>query len=89
MKGDHVHVCGGHSVAIRPEGPRSTGRVYSMRQGQPIPPGAELLRHLGGDCYESLGPLDGQSSGPLQVASPAYREGYDRIFGRKPTVGYA
>jgi hypothetical protein len=27
--------------------------------------------------------------GPAQVATPAYRDGYDRIFGKKPTVGLA
>lgn len=27
--------------------------------------------------------------GPAQVASKEYREGYDRIFGTKPTVGKA
>jgi len=28
-------------------------------------------------------------SGPPQVETPAYREGYDRIFGKKPSVGLA
>jgi len=27
--------------------------------------------------------------GPAQVATPAYREGYDRIFGKKQKVGLA
>lgn len=29
------------------------------------------------------------ASGPAQVATEAYREGYDRIFGTKPTLGQA
>jgi hypothetical protein len=28
-------------------------------------------------------------NGPAQVATPKYREGYDRIFGKKPDVGLA
>jgi hypothetical protein len=28
-------------------------------------------------------------SGPAKVSSPAYRDGYDRIFGTRPTVGKA
>lgn len=30
-----------------------------------------------------------ESGGPPQVATPAYREGYDRIFGKKTEVGIA
>lgn len=29
------------------------------------------------------------TSGPAQVATPAYRAGYDRIFGKKTAVGVA
>jgi hypothetical protein len=32
---------------------------------------------------------DTTCDGPAQVATPAYREGYDRIFGTKPAVGQA
>ena len=29
------------------------------------------------------------TTGPAQVATPAYRAGYDRIFGKKQKVGIA
>ena len=36
--------------------------------------------------YDDDGP---QKSGPAQVATPAYRAGWEGVFGKKPVVGQA
>jgi len=67
------------------------GTLMPLREGQPIPEGSELVKITPGEDewhdvetlyrHESL-------SGPPQIATPAYRDGYDRIFG-KQKVGLA
>jgi len=68
------------------------GAVKSLREGESIPENVELIRVDNPNCtcggwqdVESLGTVNG----PAQVATPAYREGYDRIFGGKTKVGSA
>lgn len=84
MKGDHVHRFGPHAVSKAADGSvRCAGKVCEIPEGKPIPPRAEILRPLGGGCYESLGPVRelAGGAGPAQVSTPAYRDSYDRIFG--------
>lgn len=80
------------------------GVLGPLQEGKPIPDGAELVRLRPGDDeewydVESLYWREDELqyapapepvlSGPPQVATPAYRDGYDRIFGKKPAVGLA
>lgn len=72
-----------------------TGILAPVKEGAPIAPGAELvsvdaLEREGWHDIETLYKNDtgAATSGPPQVATPAYRNGYDRIFG-KAKVGLA
>lgn len=77
------------------DGRTSEGILYPMQDGMPIPEGGELVDVSppdddGWQDVESLYKSDrATSDGPAQVATPAYRAGYDRIFGKKPSVGLA
>jgi hypothetical protein len=52
-------------------------------------PAPDLDSLRGREATVSIG-KDGRASiGPAQVATKEYREGYDRIFGTRPTVGKA
>lgn len=63
--------------------------IYNPKDGEPLPEGAELI------CVEKPDADGWQASttlyrnGPAQVATPAYRDGYDRIFGKKQKVAEA
>jgi len=67
------------------------------KDGAPVPPGAELLFVDEPACecgtwmkVSSLYKSNrATTDGPAQVATPVYRENYDRIFGKKPEVGLA
>jgi len=95
----------GRRIAVRRRGDEVTvGTFGGMKEGRPIPEGAELVR-VDPTCHDgwhdatvlyshsALEPEpeeveETHGSGPAQVATPAYREGYDRIFG-KQKVGLA
>jgi hypothetical protein len=47
------------------------------------------LKHLGGHCFEVTRETRLTAGGPSQVANPAYRDGWSRIFGGKQAVGQA
>lgn len=76
-------------LAVRDRDGRLDTMIFrETKSGEPIPPGAEFVR---------VGPdRDGwrdvetiyKTGGPAQVATPAYRDGYDRIFG-KQKIGLA
>jgi hypothetical protein len=51
--------------------------------------GAVELAPLGGSRFEVLKVTRYTSAGPAQVASPAYRDGWSRIFGGRAPVGEA
>lgn len=100
MKKDQVRI--GQEVAPntrlverRIGGQVRTGTLGLVRDGQVLQEGTELVRLSPGDdewhdcetIYRHE-PAPGLS-GPPQVATSAYREGHDRIFGKKPTVGVA
>ena len=64
--------------------------VRQAEDGDPVPPGVDLVhvKETGsGEWYDAETVYRG--SGPPQVATPAYREGYDRIFGGGQKVGLA
>lgn len=72
----------------QPNGETQIGTAFEVQDGKPIPEGAELLQV---DYRPSEEWHDAETvyrNGPAQVATPAYREGYDRIFGKKE-VGLA
>lgn len=67
--------------------------LTTMKDGTSLTPGSELIdieehdgRYMAKTLYKV--PLAG-GDGPAQVATPAYRDGYDRIFGGKRSVGLA
>jgi hypothetical protein len=101
----------GQRSTIRRRGDEiSTGVFGGLKEGQPIPKGAELISlgepdsdgwhdvnvHYRHESEPAATPIEtlevqkrGTSDGPPQVATPAYRKGYDRIFGGKQKVGLA
>lgn len=102
-------VAPGRRIAVRRCGENfAIGTFGGMKDGRPIPKGAELIRMAQEQDTDGwrdatvlyrnepepepeieLAPLEEtHGSGPAQVATPAYRESYDRIFG-KQKVGLA
>lgn len=83
-------------VERRVGGRIAQGTLTPVRDGQPLTPGTELVKLTPGEDewhdietlyrHEQIEPA---LSGPPQVATPEYRKGYDRIFGKKPAVGLA
>jgi hypothetical protein len=63
--------------------------VHRAVDGAPLPPDVEIL-NVNGECRDGWHTVTSLGrTGPAQVATPAYREGYDRIFGKKTQVGLA
>lgn len=74
----------------RNEGGEELITLREAVDGAPIGPSTELVQ-VGTECrngWHTVRSLYG-GAGPPQVATEAYREGYDRIFGGKQTVGAA
>ena len=61
--------------------------VRKPKDGTPVGPRTEILS-VSPKCHDGWHAVQ-TIYGPPQVATPAYREGYDRIFGKKPDVGVA
>jgi hypothetical protein len=81
---------GARVLRARP-GQIEAGEVRPLRQGQPLAPGGEVVRltaRSGAPCvydvkvdYEVPTPAPARAAtGPAQVATPAYRESWDRTF---------
>lgn len=64
-------------------------QVGVMGVNPPCPDSFVELKPLGGCCYEVTSEIRLNSSGPAQVASSAYRTGWDRLFGKPREVGQA
>ena len=64
----------------------SLGLAFRCENGKPLPANAEPLEHIEGNRYRTS-PLE--HVGPSRAATPAYRDGWDRIFGGKQPVGQA
>ncbi len=77
--GDGTHPVVRHTSDHRIE--YGTARI--LEPGQKPPDNGEhlRLRPTGGPYYE-VKPLKGDRSGPAQVATRAYRNGWDNIFGK-------
>ena len=87
-KGDKVepvYTDGQESVleVTKPDGEQLYARVAKVVEGAPLPAEAkQVIWHDGTTVTETF---DCPSAGPAQVATPAYREGYDRVFGKRAT----
>ena len=78
-------------VRDRGDGNLELGSFRTARTGEAMSEGSELIcvgeREGDTDWYDVTASYR-HSNGPAQVATPAYRAGYDRIFG-KQKVGEA
>ena len=74
-------------VKVRGDGTKSMTVSFPLREGRPLPPGAEHFVHVGGGEYRKMALGGGQ--GPAQVATEDYRQGWETIFGKKQPVGEA
>jgi len=83
---DPIDRRGGRLTVERIDEGFRTGYCVPPVDGQPIPRGAELceMRQRSDGVWEKRVPR----SGPAMVNSPAYRVGWDSIFGKQP-VGEA
>jgi hypothetical protein len=96
MKRDHDEIWFGPEIepnvyaGLRrtPDGEVKQVTCAPMQSGSPMRLGSELA-HAGDASEDGWRPLTSiYKHGPAQVATPRYREGYDRIFG-KQKVGLA
>lgn len=72
-----------------PDGEIKRVAVSPFREGAPLYSSSEIanVSEASVDGWHKLKNV--YKSGPAQVATPAYRDGYDRIFGKKQKVGLA
>jgi hypothetical protein len=81
-----------HLVERRKDGRVHLGTLTPMKNGQSLLTNAEVVKITPGEDewhdVETVYEPGPELSGPPQVATPAYRKGYDRIFG-KQKVGLA
>lgn len=68
-----------------------TGFVKKVENGEPLYDGAVLLESRPGEpgAFNVLSTYKAEKSGPAQVATKDYRDGWDRIFGGSTVVGQA
>jgi hypothetical protein len=68
-----------------------TGRQTGIMGDNPTSPPDSFveLEHVSGCCYDVTSEVKFTSAGPSQVATNAYREGWDRLFGKRREVGQA
>jgi hypothetical protein len=73
-----------------PDGTVTRVTCSPSEDGVPLAPGAEVVdvETAAEDGWHKLTSLY-KMTGPAQVATTAYREGHDRIFGKKQKVGLA
>lgn len=71
------------------------GVVYPLQDGRPVSPDSELVQlteregaAAGVYNFKSLGKVS-EHAGPAMVSNDAYRDGWDKIFGKRSTVGQA
>ena len=84
-KGDHVEVVGCHGdgtaeiCVTKPDGQQHGGRLAKANAGRPVLGAAQVVWLDRGGVVKDVCDLDG----PAKVATKAYRQGYDRVFGTK------
>lgn len=80
---------GVRTALLRREDGDSPVLMTRPKDGAPIPPGASMV-HVDQECREGWHDVTTlYTNGPAQVATPEYREGWERIFGGKQPVGDA
>jgi hypothetical protein len=57
-----------------------------VADGESLPEDSFLVEQIEGNRYRYT---KVEHQGPVRVATPAYRDGWDRIFGNKQVVGQA
>lgn len=85
MKEDRIHLTPDGVAMRRTSEGVGFGTFKEVKEGQPLREGAELIR-VGDedeDGWRDVTSIYGGRSGPPQVATPRYRENYDRIFGKQ------
>jgi hypothetical protein len=66
------------------------GVMKPMEDGKPIEEDAVLLEQREGTgLYNVVGSVSDLKKGPSKVNSPAFKSGWDRVFGKPATVGKA
>lgn len=66
------------ALVVEDDGSESLNVAVRMREGQPVPPGSRLAMR---DEHGDLRVVYDSRSGPAQVATPKYRDGWSRTFG--------
>lgn len=64
------------------------GLMRPVKEGQPLPEDAFSVEHRGPGPVYKVHPVFDKNS-HSRPATAAYKKGWDRIFGGKPTVGQA
>lgn len=79
-------------VVERADGSTEEGVLSTAKHGESIPEGADYIKvdDCGHDCggWHDMETIY-SNRGPSQVATKAYRSGYERIFGGKQKIGEA
>lgn len=80
---------GAHLVTRRRGDDVRSAIIKRPKDGEAMSEGMEIVNisESGDDGWRDVRVL--YRHGPAQVATPQYRAGYDRIFGKKPAVGLA
>lgn len=89
----HHHECGEdgdvHAIGVFEDGSvADMGHGRYVKDGQAMLPG-ETFYHVDRETGRVMSATRAPGSGPAKVSSPAYRDGWDRIFSNKKTVGQA
>lgn len=82
----------GSRMCLRHAGDHSMrpGVMRVLKDGEPMSENALLLKHREGTpVYDIVGSVAEMKKGPSKVNSPAFKSGWDRIFGNKTPVGSA
>lgn len=78
----------GHMHAERREGDRVENCILVPGgEGKPIPAGGEYVELAARDGEPGVYDVTLSHKGPARVSTPAYREGYERIFGESGRGG--
>ena len=73
-------------VRHTPDHKVSCGKVRAIREGEPLTSDAILVERIEGNRYRVQPALEACHKGPCRVVSEGYRDGWDRVFGRKPST---
>lgn len=97
-EGRHIHLTSpigadgtARAIVCNPDGTAEGGRVRPIREGESFKPGSRYLFAERDDVDPTVANVTHEIDlrGKTGAATPAYRDGWDRIFGAKGTVGDA